>query len=176
MQKSWLFREFHQMLNLCSGSFWEYCDRVYKVPSTVLAHSRCLVSISSLFSPLLPPFYKPFSPNSIWGEERKTHVGGTLENKTENCILGRVLMSIVSSCHCLNITVIGSIIIEQLWTFQGLPWWLSSKEFACQSRRPRFNSWVKKIPQRRKRQCTPVCLPRKSRGQRNCGVQRDMTG
>ena len=95
----------------------------------MLAHSWCLVSISSLLSPLLPPFYKPFSPNSVWGEERKTHMGGAVKNKTESCISGRVLMSIVSACHCLNITVIGSIITEQLWTSQGLPWWLSSKEF-----------------------------------------------
>ena len=32
----------------------------------------------------------------------------------------------------------------------GLPWWLSGKESACQCRRPRFKSWVRKIPWRRK--------------------------
>ena len=30
----------------------------------------------------------------------------------------------------------------------GLPWWLSGKESACQCRRCRFNSWVGKIPWR----------------------------
>jgi len=32
----------------------------------------------------------------------------------------------------------------------GLPWWFSSKESACQCRRPGFNPWVRKIPWRRK--------------------------
>ena len=39
------------------------------------------------------------------------------------------------------------------------PWWLSSKESACQCRRPRFCPWVGKIPQRRAWQSTPVFLP-----------------
>ena len=34
-----------------------------------------------------------------------------------------------------------------------------------QRRRPGFDPWVRKIPWRRKRQPTPVLLPRKSRGQ-----------
>ena len=29
---------------------------------------------------------------------------------------------------------------------QGLPWWLSSKESACQCRRHEFNPWSRKIP------------------------------
>ena len=29
---------------------------------------------------------------------------------------------------------------------QGLPWWLSGKESACQCRRPRLDSWSGKIP------------------------------
>ena len=40
-----------------------------------------------------------------------------------------------------------------------LPWWLSSKESACQCRRHQFNPWVRKIPWRRKWQPTPVFLP-----------------
>ena len=50
---------------------------------------------------------------------------------------------------------------------QGLPWWLSSKESACQCRRHRFNPWVRKIPWRRKRQPTSVFLPGDSHGQRS---------
>ena len=48
----------------------------------------------------------------------------------------------------------------------GLPWWLSSKESTCnagdhlQSRRHRFSLWVKKIPWRRKRQPSPIFLPK----------------
>ena len=35
-----------------------------------------------------------------------------------------------------------------------LPWWLSGKEHACQCRRCGFNSWVGKIPWRRKEMAT----------------------
>ena len=53
---------------------------------------------------------------------------------------------------------------------QGLPRWLSGKEPACQCRRlkrPRFNSWVGKIPWRRAWPHTPVFLPGESCGQRS---------
>jgi len=46
----------------------------------------------------------------------------------------------------------------------GLPWWLSGKEF---TRRLRFDPWVGKIPWRRKWQPTLVFMPEKSHGQRN---------
>ena len=49
----------------------------------------------------------------------------------------------------------------------GLPWWLSNKESACQRRRFRFDPWDGKIPWRRKWQTTPVSLPAKSCGQRS---------
>ena len=48
-----------------------------------------------------------------------------------------------------------------------LPQWLSSKESICQCRRRRFDSWVSKIPWRRKWQPAPVFLPGKSHGQRS---------
>jgi len=51
--------------------------------------------------------------------------------------------------------------------FWRLPWWLSGKELFCQCRRHRFHPWVRKIPQRRKWQPTPVFLPGKSHGQRS---------
>ena len=52
---------------------------------------------------------------------------------------------------------------ELNWScIQSLPWWLRSKEFACQCRRHNFNPWVKKIPWRRKWQPTPAFLPGKS--------------
>ena len=46
-------------------------------------------------------------------------------------------------------------------TRDGLPLWLSGKESACQCRRHRFDSWVRKIPWRRKWQPTPIFLPGK---------------
>jgi len=44
---------------------------------------------------------------------------------------------------------------------------LSGTESACQCRRCRFDHWVGKIPQRRKRQPISVFLPEKSQGQRS---------
>ena len=52
----------------------------------------------------------------------------------------------------------------------GLPKWLNSKEPAFQRRRHKrlgFNSWVRKMPWRRKWQPTPVFLPGKCHGQRS---------
>ena len=57
----------------------------------------------------------------------------------------------------------------------GLPRWHSGKESACQCRRHRrceFNSWVEKIPWRRKWQPTPVFLPGKFHRQRSLGSYR----
>ena len=51
-----------------------------------------------------------------------------------------------------------------------LPSWHSGKESVCQCRRLKrwgFNSWVRKIPRRRKWQPTPVLLLGKPHGQRN---------
>ena len=47
---------------------------------------------------------------------------------------------------------------------QGLPWWLSGKESACQRRRCGLRPWVGKILWRRKWQPTPGFLPGKSHG------------
>ena len=64
--------------------------------------------------------------------------------------------------------------IHAIWTSlsqnMGLPRWLSCKKSAWQCRRLRrcrFDSWVGKIPWRRKWQSTPVFLPGKSCGQRS---------
>ena len=48
---------------------------------------------------------------------------------------------------------------------RGVPCWLSGKESTCQCRRPGFDTWVGKIPWRRKWQLTAVFLPRESLGQ-----------
>ena len=58
-------------------------------------------------------------------------------------------------------------IYRRAWSLTALPWWLSSKESACQCWRCGFNSWFGKIPWRRKWHPTPVFLPRKSHGQRS---------
>ena len=53
---------------------------------------------------------------------------------------------------------------------QGLPRWLGGKKSIYQCRRLRrigFDSWIGKIPWRRKWELTPVFLPGKSYGQRS---------
>ena len=63
---------------------------------------------------------------------------------------------------------------KSLWqnkqTFQnciGLLWWLRWQSICLQCERPGFNTWVGKIPCRRKWQPTPGLLPGKSRGWRS---------
>ena len=51
--------------------------------------------------------------------------------------------------------------------YDGLPWWLRGRESTCRCRRCRLDSWVGKIPWRRKWQPTLVFLPEKSHGQRS---------
>ena len=57
--------------------------------------------------------------------------------------------------------------LPELTYCMWLPWWLSSKEPACQCRRHRFVSWVRKIPWGRKWQLTPAFSPGKSHRQRS---------
>ena len=52
-----------------------------------------------------------------------------------------------------------------LSTFRA-SWWLSGRELACQRKRCEFDSWVRKIPWRKKWQPIPVFLPGKSHGQK----------
>ena len=54
----------------------------------------------------------------------------------------------------------------------GLPWWFSGKEPACQCQSRAFDPWVGKIPWKRKWQPSPVFLPGKSHGQRSLGGYR----
>ena len=55
----------------------------------------------------------------------------------------------------------------QLSDWTELNWWFSGKEPACQCRRCRFDSWIGKIPWRKKWQPTPAFLSRIFHGQRN---------
>ena len=55
---------------------------------------------------------------------------------------------------------------EKMPLYWELPWWLSGKEFTCQSRRCGFDLWVRKTPWRKKWQPIPVFLPGRSHGQR----------
>ena len=79
--------------------------------------------------------------------------------------------------YCFDATVNGVIFFSfQVFCYWyyvsvGLPRWLSGKESACQFRTCRFDSWVEKIPWRRKWQPTPVFLPEKSMDRGACRLQ-----
>ena len=59
--------------------------------------------------------------------------------------------------------------LKKVFKDKGLPWWLRSKESACNAgdlcRRHGFNPWVRRIPCRKKWQPIPVFLPGKFHGQ-----------
>ena len=72
-----------------------------------------------------------------------------LQNRTVS-IWTRILQIFI----CMDYLLLRLVIILLLNRLEGLPWWLSGKESACQSRRPGFNPWVRKIPWRRA--CNPL--------------------
>ena len=54
-----------------------------------------------------------------------------------------------SQCHTVFL------ILVDVPSLQGLPWWLSGKESTCQCMRCRFDPWVGKIPWRREKPLPP---------------------
>ena len=54
-----------------------------------------------------------------------------------------------------------------VYHYANVTWFLSTIAFYLQCRRPGFDSWVGKIPWRRKWQSTPALLSGKSHGRRN---------
>ena len=89
-----------------------------------------------------------------------------LRGPSELFVLEREKVS-VSPVDWLADNLLSCALSEQFACVFGLPRWLSGKESACQCRGLGFNSWVRKIPWRRKWQSTPVFLPGKSHGQRS---------
>ena len=81
----------------------------------------------------------------------------------------QTLVDLVRSYFCFSGCGPSSM-IEFLYPWTGLPWWLSGKESTCQykiCKRCRFDPWVGKILWSRKWQPTPVFLPGKFNGQRS---------
>ena len=75
-------------------------------------------------------------------------------------------MVIVVFFICYYFSTSFSVRVLLLYLALVLPRWLGNKESACQCK-IQFDPWVGKIPQRRKLQPTPVCLPGKSHEQRS---------
>ena len=72
--------------------------------------------------------------------------------------------------HCNFNVVAGCKELKRMCIQKHFPGGTSGKEPTCQCRRHRrceFNSWIGKIPWKRKWQPTPVFLPRKFHGQRS---------
>ena len=93
-------------------------------------------------------------------------VGQDLVTEQQKTTVYHQIKWLIGSIHCfLRFR-------KQSWkSLFGLSWWLSGKESTCQCNKPGFNSWVGKIPWRRKWHPTPVLLPGKSHGQRTGGLQ-----
>ena len=89
-------------------------------------------------------------------------VHGVAESDTTeqlNCTEWSVIMIGIPKVYTLK-----AILLPPLTAVEGFLGGSESKESACQCRRHGLDSWVRKIPWRRKWQPTPVFLPGKSHG------------
>ena len=82
------------------------------------------------------------------------------------CIKHLIFQSLVLPISIPFSSISGAYIYDLPTCTSGFPWWLSSKERACQCRRRGLDPWVRKIPWRRKWQPTPLFLCGKSHAQR----------
>ena len=76
-------------------------------------------------------------------------------------------MSFFASCKYVLIVDFVKYLVKKKKEKSGFPGGSVGKESACQCKRPGFDSWVRKIPWRRKWQSTSVFLSVKSLGQRS---------
>ena len=88
---------------------------------------------------------------NTWTFKSRVFLSGSQRNATERS--GRY-----SAWEGLDLLLMGNL---------GFPCSSVSKKICLQCRRPRFDSWVRKIPWRRKCHPTPVFLSEQSYGQRN---------
>ena len=113
------------------------------------------------------------SPNKVWKKKQCI----TLNAKIHLFPPGKLQLNLAKSSFERNsprkeeLTIRMHLTLFRELTAKGRPSrWLSGKESAYKCRRHsryRFDSWVKKIPWRKKWQLTPVLLPGKSHGQRS---------
>ena len=108
--------------------------------------------VNNKFFPIFERWIKPFrkKEGKNISEDRSWALWA---DSCYNLAMGEAQMcTIQNSSHCFRF---------------GLPRSCTGKESTCQSRRHRFDPWVRKIPWRRKWQPTPVFLPGESHGQRS---------
>ena len=90
---------------------------------------------------------------------RAANCGYTNRNQTIHVLKGSAEVKQVSNYYPKKALSV----LKVRW---ASPKWLNGKESAFQYRRCEFDSWLEKIPWRRKQQPTPVFLPGKSHGER----------
>ena len=121
------------------------------------------------FRPWVPSILLPLPPRLILSAETHTPQALKLKQHTQAfhidvlitpyLFINRNSYCLTHSSHTLHLhTLVCS------HSHIGLPWWLRQSRICLQCRRPRFNSWVRKVPWRRKWQPTPVFLPREFHG------------
>ena len=106
-------------------------------------------------------YHNVFIHASVSGYLGCLHVLAIVNSAATNVGVHTALSLMVFSGYMPSSGVVGS---------YGLPGSASGKEPACQCRRQKrceFDSWVGKIPWRRKWQPTAIFLPRESHGQRS---------
>ena len=134
--------------------------------------SCCCCSVAPAFSP-------PRHSSHLAGNATTPTSLGTSQGLVGGLVCGSCWTNVCFVlCHCFKIEACSLIVfyLYILWyliflsfMIEGLPWWVSDKESACQCRRLRFDPWVGNIPWRRKWQPTPVFMPGEFR-------QRSLTG
>ena len=102
---------------------------------------------------------------SPWPSLPSPHLHFTLaiENLTEDSWATIFVIFLGSNINGQEVCIV---YIYFSFSYMGLPWWLRRWRICLQCRRPSFDSWVGKMPWRRKGQLIAVFLPGKSHGQR----------
>ena len=119
--------------------------------SGLIIHCDFYIKVVSVFinSHIYVPsgkYYLPFCPYSF-------------------SVISFLKMFIYFCCTGSQLWHVESSSLTKIWT--QLPWWLRWYSICLQCGRPGFDSWVGKIPWRRKWQSTPALLAGKSHGQRS---------
>ena len=105
-----------------------------------------------------------------WGRTESDTTEAT-QQQQQHAIQDQILSVHSSLCFLLFIIPLRSLyddnLIGSFYMSQGFPDGSDGKKSACNTGRPRFNPWVRKMLQRREWLPIPIFLPGKSHGQRS---------